>query len=50
MSVFLDNLYNGLVSRRTFLEKRSATATGLPLPAGREDAPGAVHVMVSPWT
>jgi quercetin dioxygenase-like cupin family protein len=34
MSEFLDNLYNGLVSRRSFLEKLSATATGLPLLAG----------------
>ena len=34
MSEFLDNLYNGIVSRRSFLEKLSATAAGLPLLAG----------------
>src|ERR1700688_4748342 len=34
MSEFLDNLYNGLVSRRSFLEKLSVTAAGLPLLAG----------------
>jgi len=34
MSEFLDNLHNGLVSRRSFLEKLSATAAGLPLLAG----------------
>ncbi len=31
MSEFLDDLYNGIVSRRSFLEKLSATAAGLPL-------------------
>jgi quercetin dioxygenase-like cupin family protein len=34
MSEFLDDLYNGIVSRRSFLEKLSATAAGLPLLAG----------------
>lgn len=34
MSEFLDDLYNGIVSRRSFLEKLSVTAAGLPLFTG----------------
>lgn len=34
MSEFLDDLFNGVLSRRSFLEKLSATTAGLPLLAG----------------
>lgn len=34
MSEFLDNLFNGIVSRRAFIEKLSAGAAGLPFVAG----------------
>ena len=46
MSEFLDNLFNGIVSRRSFLEKVSTTAAGLPLLAGT--VAGAVEPQATP--